>query len=368
MKISACTLLQRVTHYFGAHRAEFRVLHELDRATYRIRIAFSFAALALWAQLVDGRDELMLTTLPAIAVAYGLWAWVYRRWIQAQPESLVLTQHVQIVVDQALTVWALTVMPQLIAPLMPLMTVQIVRPGFRFGNRCMWLAWGASVLASLLLMPLNGHWALGEQLTQTYIVMLAVIPHLFGPLNRHLDRLTADLRASATSDPLTGLGNRRMLSEHLRQAQARSRRDGSSLALILFDLDRFKAVNDTLGHAAGDRLLVRIAQTVQALAREGDFLARIGGDEFVLLVEGLPAQAAQRHAEGLRERIVAAVQQAAEALSPGLGVSASVGIQCQAGADAARSDDMDLMDATDRAMYVAKRAKQAGRSGSALAS
>ncbi|MDQ5960684.1 MAG: hypothetical protein QG592_1767 [Pseudomonadota bacterium] len=91
----------------------------------------------------------------------------------------------------------------------------------------------------------------------------------------------------AMHDPLTGLANRTLLNDRLRQAIARADRDGRLVALLLIDLDRFKEVNDTLGHGAGDVLLHMVASRLNGLALESDTLARLGGDEFVLLLTDL---------------------------------------------------------------------------------
>ncbi|MEO6495976.1 MAG: GGDEF domain-containing protein [Solirubrobacteraceae bacterium] len=93
-------------------------------------------------------------------------------------------------------------------------------------------------------------------------------------------RELADL---ARRDPLTGVGNRRLLSEHLRYEIARHRRTNRKLAVLVLDLNRFKEVNDTLGHAAGDRLLSDVAETLVATVRDGDTVVRHGGDEFCIV-------------------------------------------------------------------------------------
>ena len=91
----------------------------------------------------------------------------------------------------------------------------------------------------------------------------------------------------AMHDPLTGLANRTLLTDRLQQAIARAQRDGRLVALLLIDLDRFKQINDTLGHGAGDILLQTIAARLKALALDSDTVARLGGDEFVLLLTDL---------------------------------------------------------------------------------
>jgi diguanylate cyclase (GGDEF)-like protein len=108
--------------------------------------------------------------------------------------------------------------------------------------------------------------------------------------------------ANAKHDPLTGLPNRGLFHEFLRQACAEAGRSGQTLALMFIDLDKFKQVNDTLGHDAGDELLILVAQRLRACLREGDLLARLGGDEFTALLLNLSNQETGIH---LAQRIVA---------------------------------------------------------------
>ena len=93
----------------------------------------------------------------------------------------------------------------------------------------------------------------------------------------------AELADLARRDPLTGVGNRRQLSERLRYEIARHRRAKRELAVLVLDLDRFKEVNDSMGHPVGDRLLVDVAQALQATVRDGDTVVRHGGDEFCVI-------------------------------------------------------------------------------------
>lgn len=97
----------------------------------------------------------------------------------------------------------------------------------------------------------------------------------------------AQLRKCALHDPLTGLANRVLIDETITQAAARSSRAGNTFALVLLDLDDFKRVNDQHGHAVGDSLLITIAQRLSSVVRESDTVGRLGGDEFILILEGL---------------------------------------------------------------------------------
>ena len=113
------------------------------------------------------------------------------------------------------------------------------------------------------------------------------------------------IRNLAYFDPLTQLPNRRLLMDRLGQALIASQRSGERGAVLMLDLDHFKALNDTQGHAAGDQLLIEVAQRLKAAVRRGDTVARLGGDEFVVVLEDLgePEETAANDAERLAEKI-----------------------------------------------------------------
>ena len=161
-------------------------------------------------------------------------------------------------------------------------------------------------------------------------------------------RTEALIWAQANYDPLTGLPNRRLLNDRLIEHVKRADRDGSSVALLFIDLDRFKEVNDSLGHAAGDLLLEEAARRILACVRETDTVARQGGDEFAVLLPGL-------HEHGPIERIAEAILRIlGEPFAVGADecfVSASIGITLYP-RDA--TSPADLFKNADQAMYHAK--------------
>ena len=160
----------------------------------------------------------------------------------------------------------------------------------------------------------------------------------------------AELQRTALTDALTGLGNRVLLHDRLQQAMARTARHGACLAVVMLDLDGFKTVNDTHGHAAGDRLLIALAQRLRALVREVDTVVRLGGDEFVLL---LPDLIRPQDAEPLVQRILHAMAQPVDDASGPLQVSASIGVSYHPQEPPVDADT--LLHQADEAMYWAKR-------------
>lgn len=159
----------------------------------------------------------------------------------------------------------------------------------------------------------------------------------------------------ALSDPLTGLLNRRGLDGAL----TRLERSGEPFGLIHIDLDHFKQINDSLGHAAGDRVLTEVAARLRSALRDGDIAARIGGDEFVVVVAGgRDHHAMDQIARRLLQGIVGPVpaDRRTDPRAPPIRISASLGVTIREAGGSASIDD--LLERADKALY---RAKEAGR-------
>ena len=171
--------------------------------------------------------------------------------------------------------------------------------------------------------------------------------------NESLKRAMDELEVTATTDKLTGLPNREVILDHLGMAIKRSRRDGSRFAVLFFDFDRFKNVNDSLGHDVGDALLCDIARIMQAKLRETDTLARIGGDEFVVLLGDLTRWSdAEDVAAGLLDALAEP-----HCLGDHLIVStASIGLVTN---ERAYESPGDMIRDADAAMYQAKASGKA---------
>ena len=197
---------------------------------------------------------------------------------------------------------------------------------------------------------------------------LACLLPLFAMIGGRISRLRERLRSSneelrsalgavrqmATHDHLTGLPNRVLFNEELQRALARAERHTRPVTLFFMDLDRFKNINDTLGHQFGDRVLQEAARRLAGCVREGDIIARLGGDEFVLLVEELGDPVALTE---IAKKLLGAVADLGRIDGQELNISLSIGI-CAYPADG--RDAKTLLAGADIAMY---RAKDQGRNG-----
>lgn len=161
-----------------------------------------------------------------------------------------------------------------------------------------------------------------------------------------------ELEFQAQHDPLTGLPNRSLFYDRLQQAMAHSRRSGETMALLFVDLDRFKPINDELGHDAGDHVLRLVAERLRQCTRAEDTVARVGGDEFLLILS------AMNHAESGREVAAKVLESMASPMRIGgreLRISASAGLVFN------RGEDIDLDELIRRADQAMYQAKEAGR-------
>lgn len=165
--------------------------------------------------------------------------------------------------------------------------------------------------------------------------------------------MEAEIRAMAFNDPLTRLPNRRLLMDRLRRAQLASTRQRSWFAVLFIDLDRFKEVNDTFGHEAGDELLVEIANRLQLAVRQNDTVARLGGDEFVLVLEDLGADepSAAAHVNSVADKVLGAIEQDCLLRGTRHRCSASIGIRLAKGEQGSADQ---LLKEADAAMYGVK--------------
>jgi diguanylate cyclase (GGDEF)-like protein len=208
---------------------------------------------------------------------------------------------------------------------------------------------------SLLVIPLASH---GHMLGAVSLATLgrrlppdgALLEFLYGlgqqlALGIENARLFEQLAQLAATDELTELANRRRFTEGLRMELARSRREGTPLALLLVDIDHLKRINDSHGHPAGDAAIRHVAGILRKARRETDLAARLGGEEFALLLPGTDVAGAVTVAETIRERLASTQTVSAFTVTVSIGVSTSPedGLE-----------EEELVRAADRRLYAAK--------------
>ena len=181
------------------------------------------------------------------------------------------------------------------------------------------------------------------------IAVIGLVILRLADVMHHQEQAEAEVRYQAFHDPLTGLANRALFYDRLEHALQVSRRHSRGLAVMLIDLDRFKPINDSLGHAAGDELLVTVGRRITACLRPTDTVARLGGDEFLVLAE---SDATVGTVSAIAERLIDAVAEPLSLDGHEVSVTASVGVTFAPGG----ADDADeLVNNADTAMYTAKR-------------
>jgi diguanylate cyclase (GGDEF)-like protein len=235
------------------------------------------------------------------------------------------------------------------------------------------LRWAAPAAAAFAALAVATAVAFGDRPTVfgalAVLLTLAMVPVLVGGLARRLLRrlevatterevfqaeleaawrTTEEFRALANHDKLTGLPNRSLLYDRLTLAITKSRRQASQLALLFLDLDDFKRVNDSFGHSSGDLLLVELAGRVRTSVRAGDTVARFGGDEFIVLLDGVSGA---RDAARVAAKVLKAVQAPYRLDGHEVAIGASVGLSLYP-SDGTSSDE--LVRSADAAMYSDK--------------
>ena len=232
--------------------------------------------------------------------------------------------------------------------------------GLRFGRHYLFLATAIAILGMVWNLSASPYWQENSLFGATIILGLianavnaSILLERIAGASRLLAEKIEEVSRLAWQDQLTKLPNRPFFRERLAQMVAAAARSGRQVALLLFDIDGFKSVNDTLGHEAGDRLLQEIAERVGRRVRQADTFARVGGDEFVILMDIAHDKS---DAIPVAETVVSAISEIDMFAEQRLRVSASVGIACSGPNAAGERIADELLIQADRAMYEAKRA------------
>ncbi|SAK43735.1 diguanylate cyclase [Caballeronia temeraria] len=324
---------------------------EREQATLRVWMgAAVLLAYGIFAWLRPSHDALLVMRLVALYVSYGAITLLIVSRIST-PSSVRLT--VTTIADQTLLGLALAAGGSVALPLIWVMFWFLIGSGCRYGKRTLAVSC-ATALVIVMAMAIWQPWwhenipaAIGLGLSVLGAsVYLSVLVDRLGNANR-------DLARQASTDPLTGLSNRYALERIVDRAMSAHEADGDhATALLLIDLDGFKEVNDTYGHAVGDMLLQAFAQSLAKRMRKPDTIARLGGDEFVVLAHQVRDRAAVLSVADSIHSVLGAITSVQE--RP-VSVSASIGACLLSSATAANQASMTaVLRAADRAMYRAK--------------
>ncbi len=288
----------------------------------------------------EGTDYVLPAVSFGIAILLGLMLWVRRATIGWATIAAVVAVGAVIVTAVMFAVPGRSAVYVTYYVWLGIFAFYFFRPRWAFAQTA-WIA----VLYAVAVADDNPpgaleQWAVGvATILGVGILVLALRMRIAG--------LLGTLEAAAATDDLTGLPNRRAFDQQLLRELERSEREGSDVSLALLDLDRFKTLNDTAGHAAGDQALRDLATVIRAAIRGMDWPARIGGDEFVVLLPGATVDEAMLVAT----RLLAAVDDSFGAAS--MSLQASIGV---ASADGRAIAPDVLLAEADRALYLAKRA------------
>lgn len=219
---------------------------------------------------------------------------------------------------------------------------------------------GAAVLsnywfaASFIAAPVIHPWILASYISGGLILLVVLAVYSWNNAKANCQRMLAEqqLKEQATRDPLTGLANRHLFYERASQVLAQSQRMQRGFAVLFIDLDKFKQVNDELGHEAGDALLLELSRRMRRILRKPDTVARFGGDEFVLLI---PEMKNLESVYTVAKKVISSVSKPFTLNSDGAKVEASVGASIGISTYPENGEDIDtLITAADAAMYQAK--------------
>lgn len=319
--------------------------NEAERSFQRIVFSLVLAMLALYG-ISNGTVGGAVAFIPIIAALYITASIVHWRLVKTDHPFFILSQIVLIVLDVPLMVAAIAVDPENNAFLFPMVMALSVSVGFRYGTRLFWFSVIEATLAVALFFPNSPYWMENNHMFASVMVMMLIGMPFLHRVIRNLEKTNQDLANLALTDPLSGLHNRRSLNAAMVSAIGRSKRSGRPVTFFMFDLDNFKRLNDTKGHNSGDIFIKRVADNLMNNHRSDDFIARTGGDEFVIIAD----TPTETDCEIIGDKISKSVYSAN--FHQDIVVTASIGAIVYTGQNASPDD---ILSQADKAMYEAKK-------------
>jgi diguanylate cyclase (GGDEF)-like protein len=290
-----------------------------------------------------------------ILAAVGLFALIVI-WPQALPPR----RFLGMALDFGAASYLMYVLEDKALPFFAVYLWVVIGNGLRYGLRYLYVAMAVSILSFTVAFTVSAYWRAQWGFSVGLLIGLVALPLYFSSLLKQLSRQHNELKKlyeltarHATHDSLTGLPNRKHFHDHLADTITSAKRDKQIFAVLYLDLDGFKAINDALGHAAGDQVIENTARRLEQCVRKGDMVARVGGDEFVVLLRDIDTIDVAKVAEKIIKILSDSFTIAAEPLY----ITTSIGVASYPhdGEDASA-----LIHSADSAMYEAKRSGKNG--------
>jgi diguanylate cyclase (GGDEF)-like protein len=333
---------------------------DADRDLSQAMVRLSILGLC-WAYLYGGYFLSDWHTRPnanlvlMLGIGYLLYSLLIWQWVIRYPGPNPYRRGLNILTDIAVVTLAMYLLGDMGVVFFPLLLSITMDNGLRYGIRYLFFAQITGVTAFILVALFSEYWRVNPEFAVGLLIGLMALPLLYAIQTRRLfqlnERLQSELafaRYAAQHDGLTGLPNRAQFTERLELEVKRSRRTGESFALMYIDLDGFKQVNDTLGHQFGDDLLAAFSARLGEIVRETDLAARVGGDEFAIVLPTIDTRAGL---EQFSQRLKLAIREPYAVQGRDTCVNASIGVALFP--DDAHNLD-DLIRVVDLRMYEDK--------------
>lgn len=276
--------------------------------------------------------------------------------IRLYPKPIIWRRGLAIIADLAVTSFGFNMAGSFGGAFYPLYLWVIVGNGLRFGVPYLLFAMIIGVTGLTIAVTSSDYWTQHSVLAIGLMIGIVILPLFYAVIlrelkiaNLSLEKQMQETAYAATHDALTDLPNRFLFIDRLQQAINRSKRHKNRIALLFIDLDKFKNINDSLGHSVGDSLLVSVGNRIRTTLRSNDSVARLGGDEFIVLLNDLNTR---YYAQEAARRIIKIFNTSYECDGHSMRIGGSIGISIYP--DDANNIDK-LINYADSAMYKAKK-------------
>ena len=305
--------------------------------------------------LTAGQHHTLFIMSYCILIAVGIFALIVI-WPQASPPRRLLAM----IFDFGAASYLMYVLEHQALPFFAVYLWVVIGNGLRYGAPYLYTAMAVSIVSFTTVFISSSYWRMQWGFSVGLLIGLVALPLYFSSLlkrlsdqNNELKKLYEQMAKHATHDSLTSLPNRKYFHDHLAETIASAKRDKQNFAVLYLDLDEFKAINDALGHAVGDQLIENTARRLEQCVRKGDMVARVGGDEFIVLLRDISTLGISNVAE----KITKVLSEPFTITANTFCITTSIGVATypQDGTDA-----NVLIHNADSAMYEAKRSGKNG--------